>query len=110
MLWEEIERPDHKVGPHHRPIFRARHVMKSHRVPRHEVRVLDWAIRLCPRGKSVVSLALHRIHARGVQFVRAVRRDPQLVIGKRADLLHAVIRIEQRPHCVSRHDFVARAF
>src|SRR5437016_5706945 len=44
ILREEIERPDHKVVPHyrhHRPILRARHVMKSHGVPRHDVCILD---------------------------------------------------------------------
>jgi hypothetical protein len=100
ILREEIERPDHKVVPHHRhhrPIFRARHVMKSRCVPRHNVRVLDRIIGLGPNSKSLVPLSLDRVHARCAKFVRTVRSDSQLVIGKSAHILHPVRRRLDRP-------------
>jgi hypothetical protein len=48
---EEIERPQLKFVPrgrHNRPVFRARNVVKSKRIPHHDIRIFDWPVGFSP--------------------------------------------------------------
>src|SRR5688572_6240086 len=91
VLLEEVERADGELVPHrrhHRPVLGARDVVKAERVPAHDVGVRNRAVRLGPHGQAVVGIRAGGIGARGVALGLVVRRDPELMLGKRANSLH----------------------
>src|SRR5215469_5034074 len=66
-------------GRQHRPVFCVWHVMKSHRVPEHNVGVFHGTIGTSPSCKAVASPALDGIIASHIALSVAIGRHPELV-------------------------------
>ena len=71
-------------------------MMKTQRIPQHDVGVLNGTIGTRPAREPVSALALIGIHACRVAFVRLIRCDPQMKVGKPRPLLWKVVWTEKR--------------
>lgn len=95
---EEVERFQLELAPNgrlHGPILGPDHMVKTGRIPKYEVRIIDLAFRIRPRRKPVSTFALIRIYASGVSLIGIVRSHPKVIIDEAGGPLWEIIRIQR---------------
>ena len=95
---QKIEWPQLKLVPNcrqHRPILRPDHVIKSNRVPEHNIRILDRPIGLGPSGKAVIPFALVRVHPPGIALLQIIRGNPEMIVGEASTPLRIILGTQQ---------------
>lgn len=81
--------------------------MHAHRVPHHEIRVLDGAVGLRPDGETVSRLRPCRIRAGRVPLAIALTGHPELISRELSAHLRVVIWREQRGRAVAGSQLIA---
>ena len=92
---------------HLRPVFRPRHVVKRHRVPRHNVRILNAAVLFHPNRQPIRALTPRNINPSRIPLLSVIGSDPQLVVRESSALLWPVVQRQKRSPCQSGHNLEA---
>ena len=78
---KEVEWPDLELAPNrglYGPIFRPNHVVKSERIPEHDVGIVYGTIGARPGGKAIISLALVRVFPGRISLFRPIWSHPKM--------------------------------
>src|SRR3954469_12195106 len=90
------EREAVPLSRQNRPVLGAGEVMEAHRVPQHDVAVIDWAVLRGIGWEAVAAPALVRVCAGGVELAWIVGGDPERRGREGGALLDDVVRREER--------------
>ena len=95
---------------HHGPIFRPRQVMRSHRIPKHDVRIIDRTPLEDIARKPRPSGMLIGVMARGKFFIRIILRHPHVLRHETGPLGNRRFGMRKRTDVIPGHQLIRHRF